>query len=458
MNNEILFYFDELCIRSILRDLIKHSWMMIIAAIAAIFLVSGYQNLVYQPEYTSRATLVISAKGSGNTDAYASLTTTTEMAQVFSNVFSSNVLKKRIVEEMDLEGSNFDITAQTIPETNLMVLRVTGPQPKLVYQAICGALEHYVEVSDYVFSNAVLDVMESPEVPTHPSNTIPLRSYQKKAAAVAIMLMGAFLVFMSVMRHTIKTEAAAKRRLKGTKLAVVGHEQKNRTLKSRLKGKTKSILITNPITTFGYVETFRKLAFRIQSEMRKKGQQVLLVSSVGENEGKSTVATNIALALAQNGKRVILVDLDLRRPAIYKIFDIDAKDKNGFWEHNIDLIGQPQLKLLLHKKNIKNPAAYMKQVNLEEMILNMKENADFIIIDSSPMNVAADAELVLSYADTAILVVRQDWAYTKDINHFIDILKKEEDDFLGYVLNNFTNKRVGRKQYNYGYGYEKYRR
>ena len=60
------------------------------------------------------------------------------------------------------------------------------------------------------------------------SNAIPLRSYQKKAALAAVVLMGAFLVFMSVMRGTIKTEAAAVRRLNGTKLALIGHEEKNR--------------------------------------------------------------------------------------------------------------------------------------------------------------------------------------------------------------------------------------
>lgn len=289
MNEEVLFYFDEINIKSIIRDVLRHFWMILIAGISAVLLVSGYQNIVYEAEYTSKATLVVSAKGSGVGNSYANLTTTAEMAEVFSNVFSSNVLKKRIVEELHLQRAEFVIAAQTIPETNLLVLTVTGKQPQVVYQAICGAIDHYADVSEYVFSNAVLDVMETPEVPLYPSNAIPLRSYQKKAALAATVLMVAFLVFMSIMRGTIKTEAAAKRRLKGTKLALVGHEEKNRTLKSRLHKKNKAILITNPITTFVYVETFRKLAFRIYSEMKKNGQKILLVSSVEENEGKSTI-------------------------------------------------------------------------------------------------------------------------------------------------------------------------
>lgn len=461
MNEEVLFYFDEINIKSIIRDVFRHCWMILIAGISAILLVSGYQNIIYEAEYTSKATLVVSAKGSGTGNSYANLTTTAEMAEVFSNVFSSSVLKKRIVEEFNLQGMNFTISAQTIPETNLLVLSVTGKQPQVVYQAICGAIEHYADVSEYVFSNAVLDVMETPEVPLYPSNAIPLRSYQKKAALAAAVLMGAFLVFMSVMRGTIKTEAAAKRRLRGTKLALIGHEKKNKTLKARLRKKNKAILITNPITTFGYVEAFRKLAFRIQSEMKKKGQKVLLVSSVEENEGKSTIASNIALAMAQSGKKVVLVDMDMRRPAIYKIFDIEPKGKNGFWKEEIQISGQHSMQLYLNKKIIKNPAVFMKEKEIGTLLEQGREIADVIIIDSPPMNAAADTELVLSYVDASVLVVRKDWVHTNDLNRAIDILEKGDTEFLGYVLNDYENRKPisrGKNGYKYGYGYGTYRK
>lgn len=461
MNDEVLFYLDEINIKSIIRDVLHNFWMILIAGISAVLLVSGYQNIIYEAEYTSRATLVVSAKGSGTTSSYANLTTTSEMAGVFSNVFSSSVLKKRIVEELELQGAEFAIKAQTIPETNLLVLSVTGKQPQVVYQAICGAIEHYADVSEYVFSNAVLDVMEHPEVPLYPSNGIPLRSYQKKAALAAAVLMGAFLVFMSVMRGTIKTEAAAVRRLKGTKLALVGHEVKNRTLRAKLHKKNKAILITNPITTFGYVETFRKLAFRVQSEMKKNGHKILLVSSVEENEGKSTVASNIALAMAQSGKNVLLVDMDLRRPAIYKIFDLESKSDTDFWNEEVSVSGKYTMQLLLNKKVVKNPAVFMKERNIGALLERSREEADLVIVDSSPMNAAADTELVLSYVDASMLVVRKDWVHTMDINRAIDILEKGDTEFLGYVLNDYENRKPlsrGNDGYRYGYGYGAYQK
>lgn len=460
MDEEVLFYFDEINIKSIIRDVFRHFWMILIAGISAVLLVSGYQNIIYEAEYTSRATLVISAKGSGTGNSYANLTTTAEMTEVFSNVFSSSVLKKRIVEELELQEAEFAISARTVPETNLLVLSVTGKQPQVVYQAICGAIDHYADVSEYIFSNAVLDVMETPEVPLYPSNTIQLRSYQKKAALAAAVLMGAFLVFMSVMRGTVKTEAAAKRRLKGTKLALIGHEKKYRTFKARIRKKNKAILITNPITTFGYVETFRKLAFRICSQMKKKGQKVVLVTSVDENEGKSTVASNIALAMAQSGKKVILIDMDMRRPAIYKIFDFAVKDKQGFWNEEIPISREHTMKLYLNWKTVKNPVTFIKEKGIGTMLEQIREHADIIVVDSPPMNAAADTELVLSYVDASVLVVRKDWAYIKDLNRAIDVLEKGDTEFLGYVLNDYENRRPvsrGKNGYRY-YGYGTYRK
>lgn len=450
MEEEIVFYFDEVDIKSIIRDVIRNLWMILIAGISAILLVSGYQNIIYEAKYTSRSTLVVSAKGSGMNGSYSNLATTAEMAEVFSNVFSSSVLKKRIVEELNLHETNFVISANIIPETNLLVISVTGEQPLVVYQAICGAIDYYADVSEYVFSNAVLDVMEAPEVPLYPANALPLRSYQKKAGLGAAALMGLFLVFMSIKRDTIKTEAAARRRLKGTKLALIGHEVKNRTLKAKLYKKNKTILITNPITSFGYVETFRKLAFRIQSEMKKRKQKVLLVSSVEENEGKSTVASNIALAMAQNGKKVVLVDLDLRRPAIHKIFEIVNKEKSGFWREELSISKDHTMQLFLNRKVADNPAIFMKEKKIGTLLERCREQADIIIVDSPPMNAVADTELVLAYVDASVLVVRKDRGYTKDLNRAIEILEKGDTDFLGYILNDFENTK--KDGYSYGYG------
>lgn len=102
---------------------------------------------------------------------------------------------------------------------------------------------------------------------------------------------------------------------------------------------------------------------------------------------------------------------------------------------------------------------YLKKTGIGALLAASRRHADYVIIDSSPITAAADTELILSYADAALLVVRQDWSTVTEINRFIDTLAKSNTEFLGYVLNDFENQNpVGRKQYNYGYDkhYEKY--
>jgi capsular exopolysaccharide synthesis family protein len=280
-------------------------------------------------------------------------------------------------------------------------------------------------------------------------------SYTKLAILGAFVLMAGIIGVLSVFRGTVKTEAAARRRVQGKKLALVGHEEKNRTLRSKIKALTKAILITNPTTSFGYLEAFQKLSFRIRSDMRAKDQKVLLVTSIGENEGKSTVASNIALSLAQNGSNVVLADLDLRRAAIYKIFDIPSTNSTGLWKEKVS----QRLKLILNRKPDRKLLEHLKKSGIEEIIAEERQNADYIIIDSSPVGVAADTELILSHVDAVLLVIRQDCTQITEINRFIEELSKSNAEFLGYVLNDFQNRNpIGRKQYNYGYGknYKKY--
>ena len=459
MNDEVLFYIDEINIRSIVRDLLHNWWMFILVGLSALLLLSSFEDLFYKERYTSSATMVISAKGRGTVDAYADLTTASEMADVFSDIFSSNVLKELVAEKLDIEMNRFSISASIIPETNLLVVEVSGDQPKIVYQAINEAIAHYAEVSEYVFSNAVLDVLQSPKVNAYPSNTLAIGRYKKLGVLAAMVLMATVISGLNILRCTVKTESAAKRRIKGKKLALIGHEEKNRTLKEKMTSLKKAILITNSTTSFGYVESFRKLAFRIHSEMKKKNQKVLLVTSISENEGKSTVASNIALALAQSGKKVVLVDLDLRKPAIHKIFNAKGKKQRGMWKEIYPINNVESISLILNKKSIEHPIIFMKESNIDRVIAQERERADYIIIDSSPLNVGADTELMLSYADSVALVVRQDWSYVQDIHRFINLLSKQDKDFMGYVLNDFENPNpFKKKQYDYDYGksYGKY--
>lgn len=113
-----------------------------------------------------------------------------------------------------------------------------------------------------------------------------------------------FLSAVSIMRRTIKTEAAVEEQLETTLLGTIYHENKNRTVKAKIVQSVKALLITSPIITTKFIESFNNIRIKIEYEHERRNEKnTVLVSSVCENEGKSTVALNIALSLAKEGKK-----------------------------------------------------------------------------------------------------------------------------------------------------------
>ena len=128
MNEAREFKFDEISVFCIIRDLLKNLWVILLAAAAAWLAVTGMMSFRYVPEYTAQATMAVNAKGSSS--AYSSLSLTNQMAGVFSEVFDSNVLKKKIAKDLGEKSIDESIRASVIEETNLITLQVTSENPR----------------------------------------------------------------------------------------------------------------------------------------------------------------------------------------------------------------------------------------------------------------------------------------------------------------------------------------
>ena len=449
MNDEIVLS-HEVNLAIILRDILKNFWLIIMAALTVYIGTYVYKGLIYQPEYTTTATFVVSAKSSGYAmNVYSSLSTASEMAGVFREVFSSNVLKRIVSEELGEENVDFGITADVITDTNLLKISVTADSPKLSYTIIQAVINNYGEVSEYLFGYVVLNVLQSPKIPTAPSNSLSLRKYQVLGIMAAAVVMTGVIIFFSIFRRTVKTKEGAQYYLGERPLGLLVHEKKKMSLKERYKGKKKALLISNPIMSFRFVESYHKLAYKIQHKMEQKGQKILLVTGVGVNEGKSTVSSNLALALADKDKKVILVDMDLRRSAVHKIFEGSRKSLElADCLENPDILENlkyDNLLLITNRKLQGQPSEYIQSQSMNEFFAKLKGCADFVILDSAPLAIAADSELLTEYADTAALVVRQDETPIEIVNEAIRELEQSQSEYIGFIINDYRESFFGGK-------------
>ena len=369
----------------VLRDLVLNVWVIVLCALTFGNAADLFFTNVYQNEYTSSVTLYVSMRDSTGT-SYVNLSNACDMAEILSEVFESDIMREKTAQAMGYDQLPATISAEVPKNVNLLTVSATADTPMLAYQVAVAVMENHGQVSDYVFSNAVLDVLSQPELPAGPSNYVSFDQMIAYAryigAAVAVLVILAF----ALLRDTVMTKAAVEDKLDAELFGVLPRERKNRTLKTFLLRTNRVLLITNPAMGFQYVESVRRIATRILHNARLKGNKVYLITSARENEGKSTVSANMALALAQSGKKVVLIDCDMRKPALYKIFDIKPKSfgelsdvlKGVKTAEDIAVNHSSGITLLLSQKNHHNAIERLGMDAMRQVIEWCRANYDIV--------------------------------------------------------------------------------
>ena len=430
-------------IHSLCKDLIRNLWVVVLAVLIGRMGIYIASHSVYLPEYTSSATLVVSAKTSSGT-AYTNYTVSTELADVFVGVFSDSVMKAKASEYMG-KSFNGNISAKVNSGTNFITLSVTSDSPKNSYEMLNAVLNVYPDVSDYVFDNATLTLLRSPSMPHSPSNAISSDNAALIQSGCAILAVFAIVV-ISLMRDTIKTENDYKEKIDAKLVGIVNHEKKQMALSDRIKRKKKSLRIhSNAFVSVGYIETFHKICAKLEYMHKRNGDKVFVITSLAENEGKSTIASNIALALAERDKKVILVDFDFKKPALYKIFEKDYSENSelGYYfegkisKGNFKLLSFKNLPMLLAVNTMphKDSSKWIEDGSAEQFINNLASKADYVIIDTPPFFVDASVAELAKFADKVINVVRTDTVNSQLISDSLVALKDSEGKFAGCILN-----------------------
>lgn len=211
-------------------------------------------------------------------------------------------------------------------------------------------------------------------------------------------------------------------------------------------------------------EAFRRLHNNIVFSNPDKKYQTILVTSSRKGEGKTTTCINLAVSLAESGKKVVIVDTDLRRPNIHRL--VGEKREPGIAEifyHDKPLTSAikksvaPGVHVITSGKSIPNPAALLQSEKMMEFMNELKKNFDYIIVDTPPFGVITDAaSMIQRIADGVILVARFNDTKTNELNHAADNLNKINAHVIGTVMTAFKHKESTDYYYYSSYTYDSY--
>lgn len=459
-------------IYSILRDLIKNAWAIFMAALIGLMGIYVATRSIYTPEYTASATLVVNAKSS-TSGTYSLFNISVEMSHVISRVIVEPAVQEKAAALLKQDSFDGQLTAKVIQDTNFMALSVTSDSPQKAYELLVAVIDAYPQVSESVFDNVVIRTLSMPEVPHSPSNRITTGNRILIAGACAVLVAGLIVVF-SLLRDTVKDEEDFKNKLEAKLIGSVPHEKKQFSIKERLQGKNKALLIhNNAFISLNFVENYHKIAAKIEHINHRKGSKVFAVTSVAENEGKSTTAANIAISLADRGHKVILVDADCRKPAIYKIFEKKHSEKSELGnllgkkikagEFRLKRYKQSPLYLAINTNPYPEYGDWIENGEFRRVIKGFEAQVDYVIIDTAPIVVDAFVTDIVKMVDQTILVVRTDTAFSSDINDAVSTIKEVGGHMAGCILNDaypefsfFSMSGINESGFRYGTQYGKY--
>lgn len=435
----------------------KRYWVFLVTTLVVAVGYYVLKTVTFKPIYSTSATFTVSISNSyGSSTKTYNNKTAQQMAKTFPYVLQSGVLSDIVATDLGYSVLPGTISATAAENTNLFTLTVQAAEPQLAYDILCSVIRNYPKVVEFVVGPTTLTLLSEDGVVSDPINAASWPTAFKYGILLGGIVCAAAVALYMLLHRTVSNLDDLKELTNAKCVAVIPHLTQKKHSRSGA-----GALITQKRISRGFVEAI----YRLRTGVEKAGAQVMLVTSSLPGEGKTTVAVNLALALAKKGARVILVDCDLRNSSVHKQLRVPMRlIKAGMSEYlsgraEMDGLGFTvsnwnNLVVIPGGKTVKNASELLGKDRLRALIEAMREQADFVIVDTPPCTVMADASVAARCVDGVLYVVRQDYASCDRILHGMSDMAASEAPLLGCVLNDAA---YSLTQHSYGgYYYGRY--
>jgi capsular exopolysaccharide synthesis family protein len=448
-------------LREYLR-LIRTQWKLLMLCVVVTVAVAAIVVLRTTPTYQSTATLFINVTpgDASMTSAYQGSLLSQQRASSYADLVRGEAVTNAVVKELRLPVSaatlSSRISAQVVPNTVLLQITATDTAParaQRINAAVCRqfvAFAKNLERLDARSPSPLRATLVDPSsLPTSPESPKPLRTLL--LGLFAGLVLGAVLALVrELLDRTIKNTEALNAWTGAPNLGVIAHDP---------QAQAKPLVVhLDPRSPRS--ESFRQLRTNLQFvDVDRRPKRIVITSSVPA-EGKTTTTCNLAITLAQAGRRVVLVEGDVRRPRLAEYLGLEgavgltsvlvgriaAEDALQPW-------GDIPLEVLASGPLPPNPSELLQSRAMELLLGDLERRADVVLVDAPPLLPVTDAAILARMADGAVLVVRHGSTTADQVDTAVGNLTKVDARLLGTVLNMAPAKGPDAQTYGYGYDY-----
>ena len=434
-------------------------WVPILLALLA----GGYRFLTirrsYSPIYEIYSVYRVSASRTGSIDLgsygyYLDSNAASKLAATYPYVMSSDEGKALLKESYGTSYLPSNVSCRA--EATMLIFTSRASTPQKASDGLHMAADVFPRAGNSILGTFKLEIFDEGVMPTAPINPL---NFTTSTIQWTLIGFGAGILFIALIAYLRKTVHNTEDLRELLNIPCLGLLPQVR-FKARTKA-NRAILLTNPKLDESYIESIRSIRFQLNKELENQRAKVIMVTSTIPGEGKSTLSSNLALTLAEQDKRVILVDCDLRKQNLKDLFGIKEPTR-GLVEliagHDSDLesalvkVEGSDLLLLSGDKIAEQPQNFLSSPRLQSIMSALRKYADYVIVDTPPSGLLSDAASLSQWVDGVIYVVRQDYVPRSSVLDSAATLNGMEIRFLGCVLNQTARSTSGS---GYGYGYHR---
>ena len=446
---------EEINIKEFFSYLKHYILAFIVFALVAAVGVTIYESMFKKPIYQAQTTVVIAKSDEtevGTATTLNEINASQKLASTYSVIAKSELVLNQVINELELNTTASELSKNlTIkPVDDTAVLGITVKYPTAEMSAVIAnkiASVFSAEVARiYKIENVTqLSVAVEPEKPANDT----LKRDLILAVVISIFAVAGFAFLRFYLDDSVKHSDDVEK--------TIGMPVAGRVLKSDEKRKLSELVVEKSPKAI-VSENIKSLRTNLQFTAVDKDLKTILITSTNASEGKSFISSNLAISFAQADKRVLIVDCDLRKGRLHKLFGVpNTNGLSNLLTNDLRYFGKYIQKTKIKNLDIitcgtypPNPSELLASKKNKRLIDMLCDYYDIIIFDGVPVGGLADSVILSSFVDETLIVVKDGETAKGDLMVAKESLEKVGARIAGIVFN-MVNKKSS-KYYNYYYG------